>query len=241
MRSLIILVSLAVAAVLAGSLHVQAAESFTCSDEHGIFWRMTTSGGGALDRSGAINEITLNSHPPINCVPGEGQTARVWFLVFGNYFEAGWQEYNCGGSSCFRSFVEYSLNSMGQQWISYTNPPCLTPGTKQFWRVEGEGGGPSNLYDAFANCEDGYGLRYLTTWSVYPYSHGWAEGEGYRRADNSPTATHQAMQFRNLSGGWAYAGDVSCRRDTDGSWDGYRITHARFDIASGTQTCNITP
>lgn len=214
----------AAAAILPGA---GVSSALACT-EYGVFWKMSTSGQSAY---GAINQITLNGHP-ISCVAdgtaASGHTSRVLFNgISGNYFEAGYKLYPCGGNQCFRAFVEWALGGSGGQWNGTAGWPCLSPGTSQYWRVQPKSGSPS-IYEGYVNC--GSGLIFLEDFSVAPYTSGFAEGEGFRRAPNAMNETHQALQWRNSSGGWNYSSGVSCRLDNDPTWNGKGISTTRFDL-----------
>jgi hypothetical protein len=212
---------------MAAFLGPGASTAFACT-EYGVFWKMATNGQPAY---GAINQITLNDHP-VSCVadgvPASGHTSRVLFNgLKGNYFEAGYKLYPCGASHCFRAFVEWSLGGSGGQWNGSAGWPCLSAGTSQYWRVEGRSGKPTR-YDGYVDC--GSGFTFLASFNVYPYTSGYAEGEGFRRAPNVMNETHQALQWRDSSGGWNSSSGVSCRYDTDPSWNGKAISSTRFDV-----------
>lgn len=214
-------------AAMAAFLGPGASQAFACT-EYGVFWKMSTGGAWAY---GARNDISLKDHT-LYCVPstgeaGSGQTSRVLLGgQSGNYIEAGYQETYCGGH-CWNAFVEKKINNMGPApWKGTFS--CLAPVSTQQWQVNNVAGTTS--FDSWLNCYDGAGFRKLTSYDGYPYSNGYAEGEGFHRDSTGMDEIHSNLQWKNVNSVWSSSSGVTCRLDTDPSWNGQGVSATRFDV-----------
>jgi hypothetical protein len=238
MKRTLLSLFLSIAAFAVLALGPAAPPAAAYCDEFGIFWAMRNASGSYATATGAINEISMKTHSMDPCVPstGEtgssnatGQTSRILLGgVQGNWVEVGWKQQKRSGGAVFKGFISYALNNVGRHF-TFTNS-CLMPGRWHFWRIELRWGGSSYVGDGYLNCNDGAGRRHVGTVNAGSYSWGFAEGEGFRRASTTMNETHRHMQWRNTSGGWNYASNVTCRFDNDSYWDGRRLSGNSFDI-----------
>jgi hypothetical protein len=215
--------------------------TLACPSEVGIFWKMTTGGSATY---GAYNTFPVSNVTLDGCLTGDlagsGHTSRVlWNGLDGYYFETGYKEYWCTAghtSHCWRAFAEESIAGSGTQWNGSSGYPCITLGSSETWEATNEIN--PTFWDATVVC-NGNVSYLLWNFNSGNYSSGNAEGEGFRHgASSALVGTHSNLIWTDTNYVNHSASGVTCRKDTDGLYNGRFLSNTSFDfVTSGGTSC----